>query len=660
MIVSTMAMTGCQNDTVKDNPFLTEYDTPYEVPPFDKIKYEHYMPAIIKGIELHNAEVDSIVNNPEPATWENTIFALDMSGEVLSRVTSVLFALESSDNTDELQAVAEEALPLITAHADEVYMNQRLFKRVKTVYDEREGMNLAEDQLRLLEKQYRHFVRGGAALSAEDRDTLAAINTRLAVASQKFAQNVLNAVKAAPVPVDMSTRLEVLTSDTCRENRRKTYMAYTSLCTEGEFDNSAIIIEILLLRQRKARMLGYSNYSEFMCDNVMSKTPQAAYELCRQVFDASLSRVAEEVAEMQNYADRHGDGITIEPWDYYYYLDKVKAEKFCLNNADTKPYFELNNVVDKGLFPLAEEMFEIKIEEITGSVPVYNPEVRSYLVKDKNGELLSVFMVDYFSRPEKRQGAWMDMMRTSCNFGGVKIRPVVYNVHNIAKPAEGEPCLLTVDQVETIFHEFGHGLQGMLTQARFKSLSGTNVDRDFVELPSQINEKWAFAPEVLKRYAFHYQTGEVIPDTLIEKIQKAGTHGSGFSTCEIIGAALLDLEWHLADATSLSDIQAFERRVAEKLRMPREIAFRYRSTYFQHIFVNDEYASGYYTYTWADVLVSDGFDLFRERGVLDHETAMSYKKYVLEPGDSQDAMELYVKFRGHKPSVDALLRDKFK
>ncbi|MCF0196301.1 MAG: M3 family metallopeptidase [Bacteroidaceae bacterium] len=657
MALLTMTLGACKQQPKQDNPFLTEYSTPYGVPPFDLIRYEHYLPAIEQGIAEHNAEVQAIIDNAEEPTWENTILALDMSGATLERVASVMFALESSDNTDEMQAITEQALPLITAHSNEVNMNQDLFSRVKKLYDTRDSLGLDTSQMRMLEKSYKEFVRGGAALPAADRDTLAAINTRLASVCQRFSNNVLGANKVAPVPVDMSTRLDVLTNDSSRENRRRTYEAYTSLASSGEYDNSANIREILQLRQRKARLLGFENYAAYMCDNVMSKTPQAAYDLARQVFDASLPRVKEEVAEMQDYADRHGHGITIEPWDYYYYTELVKAEKYNLSENDTKPYFELNNVVEKGLFPLAEEMFELQIKEVK-DVPLYNPEVRSYIVTDKQGELLSVFMIDYFSRPIKRQGAWMESLRPAYDVNGVKVRPIVYNVHNIAKPADGEPCLLTVDQVLTLFHEFGHGLQGMLTQAKYKSQSGTNVDRDFVELPSQINEKWALHPDVITRYAVHYQTGEVIPAELVERIQRASTHGQGFSTCETVGAALLDLEWHMANADSLPDALTFERQVAEKLHMPREIQFRYRSPYFQHIFSGDGYAAGYYTYTWADVLVSDGFDLFRQNGVLDHATATSYKKNILEPGDSRDAMQLYVSFRGHQPAVDALLRDR--
>lgn len=674
-----LGMSACTQNT-ETNPLLAEYETPFNIPPFEKIQYAHYMPAIEKGIETHNEEIQAIIANEAEPDWYNTILALDNSGQLLQRVSAVVYALGSSDNTAEMQAISEKALPMISAHQDEVGMNAKLFERIRSVYDRRETLGLDTAQMRLLEKTYKRFVRLGALLGKEDQEKLKEINSQITSSCLNFSNTLLAATKAARVvdeatgkeyTVDAAVRLDVLTNSDNRALRQKMYETYTTLATDEEHNNSRNIDTILRLRQQKAELLGFRNYAEYQCDNVMSKTPEAAYDLLMQIWLPAVAKVKAEVADMQRLA-----GHTIEPWDYYYYAEKVKAQRYNLTENDTKPYFELNNVLHKGIFNLAKKLYGIDIVEVKDA-PRYNPEVTVYELKDAKGEHVAIFMFDPYARDTKVQGAWMSEFQGACNYGfteeeqakgvaPVQQRPIVFNVLNLAKPAKGEPCLLTKDEVETIFHEFGHALQGMLTRAHYRGQAGTNVDRDCVELPSQINEKWATEPELLREYALHYATGDPMPQELMDKLLAAGKHNQGFITCELAGAALLDLEWHMAAIGAsykpgnkmVVDAVDFERQVAEKLGLPYEVQFRYRSPYFKHIFGDNDYAAGYYTYLWADVLVSDGYDLFRQNGPFDKATADLYRQCILEAGDSEDAMDLFVKFRGHKPSPAALLRDR--
>ncbi|MCF0198204.1 MAG: M3 family metallopeptidase [Bacteroidaceae bacterium] len=685
-----VGLTACTQKS-EQNPFLTAYDTPFGIPPFEQIDYCHYMPAIEQGIEEHNAEISAIVGNKATPDWENTILALDNSGQLLNRVSAVLFGLNSSDKTEQLQAISEEALPAITAHSDEVGMNAELFARIKQVYDRREELNLDTAQLRLLDKTYRGFVRSGALLSPADQDTLKAINTELTKTCLRFSNTLLAATKAAEIviddkarlaglsestieaaaaeakergkegyvfTVDAAVRLDVLTNANDRDLRAAMYRTYTSLATDSAHNNSGNIDTILRLRQRKAALLGFKNYAAYKCDNVMSKTPEAAYDLLMQLWKPAVAKVKEEVAEMQELLSKDLPGAVIEPWDYYYYAEKSKNVRYHLTENDTKPYFELHNVVQKGIFNLAKRLYGISFTEVADA-PKYHPDVTVYEVKDAKGDHVAIFMLDPYTRATKEQGAWMSDFRSACDYDSVCERPIVYNVLNFVKPAEGKPCLLTMDEVLTVFHEFGHALQSLLTRANYRSQAGTNVDRDAVELPSQINEKWALESELLNEYALHYETGEPMPQKLQDKMQAAAKHNQGFMTCELVGAALLDLEWHTAALPAETiDAVAFEDAVSAKLGRPAEVQYRYRSPYFKHIFADDGYASGYYTYLWADVLVSDGYDLFRQNGPFDPATADRYRQCILEPGDSRDAMELFVRFRGHKPAVGALLRDR--
>ena len=671
------------------NPFLTEYPNEFDIPDFANIKYEHYIPAIKAGIEAHNQEIDSILNNPDEANFENTILALDNAGQLLNKVSTVLFALNSSDNTDEMQKITEEAQPLITAHSDEVALNKKLFERIKQVYDKKAELNLNTAQERLLDDYYKNLVRSGALLTDQQQDTLRQINQRLAALELSFGNNVLKDINATEVVVDSeeelagldaaiienaaaeaknrgkegkwvftvnsTNRLSILTNAENRGLRERIYLTYTSICSNGnEFDNSKNINELLRLRQKKAQMLGFDNFAAYMMDKVMAKTPEAAENLLYQVWKPAVNKVKQEVAEMKELA-----GFDIQPWDYYYYIEKLKAHKFNLSENDVRPYFKLENVVKNGLFYIANRLYGITFTELPDA-PKYNPEVTVYEVKDKDGKHVAVFMTDYFPRATKSQGAWMSEFKGEYNYQGANERPIIFNVGNFTKPSEDTPSLLTVDEVLTAFHEFGHGLQGMLTTAEYRGQSGTNVDRDFVELASQIDEHWAMEPEVLKNYALHYQTGEVIPDSLIQKLEASSKCGQGFATVEYIAASLLDIEWHKTPMPAMHDIdiRKFEKQIAEKIGLPAEITYRYRSPYFRHIFESSHYAAGYYTYMWAEVLDADGFELFKEKGIFDPETAESYRKNILEPGDSEDPMKLYINFRGRKPNVDALLKNR--
>ena len=685
-----VALAGACTSNTHKNPFLSAYTTPYEIPPFDSISYSDYLPALEAGIEQKKAQIDSIVSNPEPATFENTIMPLERSGEILDRVATVFFALDESNSSPEMVEIAETFYPKYSQFGDEMTMNDALFQRIKTVYDNREGLD--PDQRRAVESYYKNFVRNGALLEADKKEELKAVNTDLANLYLTFNKNLLNATNAFEIVVEDSARLAGLPQSSIaqaadeaksrgmegkwvftlhapsrlpllqfaddRDLRQQMYEGYTNLAFDGEYSNQPVINKILQARTRKAALLGFKDYGSYMTDNVMAKTVDNAEDLLMKIWEPAVARVHEEVAEMQSYANNHGDNITIAPWDYYYYAEKVRKEKYDLDENEVRQYFALDSVRN-GIFSMAERLYGVKFTEMPDA-PKYYPEVNVYDVTDANtGEHIAVFMTDYYPRASKRQGAWMSEFKGSWEKeDGTSSRPIIYNVGNFSRPSGDTPALLTIDEVETMFHEFGHGLHGMLSKARLKSQAGTNVDRDFVELPSKIHEHWAFEPEMLRSYAHRWDNGDTIPDALIAKIEAAATHNQGFTTSELVGAALLDLQYGKLNTTEDIDIAAFEQQVSEALGMPAELTYRYRSPYFKHIFGSDGYASGYYTYLWAEVLDSDGFELFKEKGIFDPETAQKFKENVLEKGGSVDPMELYVNFRGHEPSVDALLRNR--
>lgn len=672
----------------KENPFLKPYDTKYEIAPFERIETSDFIPAIKAGVDEQDKAIMNIVRNRAVPDFDNTILPLENLSPILERVSGVFYHYMEAMSTPEFAAMSEEAIPMLNDAKNKLMLNDLLFQRIKQVYDSRDKLKLNTVQKRMVEKYYRQFAEQGAVLPSDKKEELVRINDELSKLFIQFNRNLLNATNQFAVIVydkedlaglpqssiaqaadeanarglkDMwvftlhaPSRLPVLQYADSRGLRKAVYEGYTNLASYGENSNLPVITKIIKLRDEKAKLMGFDTFAQMMTSRVMAKTPEAASELLMQVFEPAVKRSNEEVKDMQAYVDAHGEGFKIAPYDYYYYANKVKQQKFDLDEAATRPYFALDNVL-KGMFDATEKLYGVKFVEMPDA-PKYIEDMKVYDVVDaKSGEHVAVWMCDYFPRDTKRQGAWMEQMQSAGLYGdGSTKRPIVYNVGNFSRPTADAPALLTADEVETMFHEFGHALQGMLTRAPYKSLAGTNVDRDFVEMCSQINEHWAFAPEVLKTYARHYKTGELIPDEMVRKINEAGKFNQGFITTELAGSALLDMMY--GQQSEVTDPKAFEIEVANKIGMPEEITFRYRSPYFKHIFGDDGYASGYYTYLWAQVLEADAWELFEEKGIFDKKTAESFKKNILESGDTEDAMVLFKRFRGHNPETKALLR----
>lgn len=682
-------LSGCGKQE-RENPFMKAYDTPYGIPPFEEIQISDYEPAFDAGISEAKASIDSITANTEAPSFDNTILPLDNLSPTLDRVVSVMFALAEADASPELAAVNEKLMPKYTAFTDEMMMNQALFARVKTLYENIDTVNQPLDERRAITDTYTQFVRRGALLSPEKQAKLKEVNGKLTDLYLKYNKNLLNANNTFEIVVDKKedlaglpqttidnaaaeakergkegkwvftlhapSRLAVLQYADNRDLREKMWKGYTTNATTGDNDNRPVINQILKERAKKAALLGYKDFASYMTADKMAKTPEAAEELLMKIFVPAKNKVAEEVKVMQELSNSLGNNFEIAPWDYYYFAEKVRQRDFALNEAEIRPYFAVDSVC-KGIFAMANRLYGLTFEEMPDA-PKYHPDVKVYDVKDEKGEHLAVFMTDYFTRPSKRQGAWMEELKTSwVNPDGTVERPIIYNVGNFAPPTADAPALLTIDDVQTMFHEFGHGLHGMLSRVRLKSQSGTSVDRDFVEFPSQFHEHWAFDPEMLKVYARHYKTGELIPDSLVQKINAASKHNMGFMTTELAGAALLDLKWGHLNPEGDIDVDAFEKQVADELGMPAQLTFRYRSPYFKHIFGDDGYASGYYTYLWAEVFDADAYELFREKGVFNPELAGKIK-HILESGASEDPMVLYESFAGRKPSADAILHQR--
>lgn len=638
-------LSGCGKQE-RENPFMKAYDTPYGIPPFEEIQISDYEPAFDAGIAEAKASIDSITANTEAPSFDNTILPLDNLSPTLDRVVSVMFALAEADASPELAAVNEKLMPKYTAFTDEMMMNQALFARVKTLYENIDTVNQPLDERRAITDTYTQFVRRGALLSPEKQAELKEVNGKLTDLYLKYNKNLLNANNTFEIVVDKKedlaglppttidnaaaeakergkegkwvftlhapSRLAVLQYADNRDLREKMWKGYTTNATTGDNDNRPVINQILKERAKKAALLGYKDFASYMTADKMAKTPEAAEELLMKIFVPAKNKVAEEVKVMQELSNSLGNNFEIAPWDYYYFAEKVRQRDFALNEAEIRPYFAVDSVC-KGIFAMANRLYGLTFEEMPDA-PKYHPDVKVYDVKDEKGEHLAVFMTDYFTRPSKRQGAWMEELKTSwVNPDGTVERPIIYNVGNFAPPTADAPALLTIDDVQTMFHEFGHGLHGMLSRVRLKSQSGTSVDRDFVEFPSQFHEHWAFDPEMLKVYARHYKTGELIPDSLVQKINAASKHNMGFMTTELAGAALLDLKWGHLNPEGDIDVDAFEKQVADELGMPAQLTFRYRSPYFKHIFGDDGYASGYYTYLWAEVFDADAYELFREK-----------------------------------------------
>lgn len=683
--MSCMVCACGQQAADTDNPFLTEFETPYGTPDFNRIKVEHYEPAFLKGIEQQNQEIKAIVENPEEPTFENTIVALDNSGEILARVSGVFFALTEADTNDELMALEGKIAPMLSEHSDNIFLNQDLYKRVAAVHAQEEAgkITLTTEQHYLLDKYYKEFIRSGAGLDAQKQERLREINKQLSTLTIEFGNHVLADNNDYLLVVDKkedlaglpeaviegaaheakahgkdgkwvftlqeSSRTPLLQYAQNRELRKNIYQAYTSLGNRGNAnDNKDVLKQVLALRLEKAQLMGFSNYAEYQLSDNMAKTPQNALDLLYGLWKYSIKNAEAEAAELQKIMDREGKGEKLEAWDWWYYAEKLRQEKYSLNEDEIKPYFSQEDVFN-GLCMVVNKLYGITLTPCD-SISVYNKDVKTYIVKDADGSLLGVFYSDYMPRASKRSGAWMSNFREEQE----GVRPLIYNVASFTKPAGDIPSLLTIDEARTMFHEFGHALHGLLTQCKYKGVSGTSVARDFVELPSQIMEHWAVAPEVLKMYAKHYKTREAIPDSLIAKIENQALFNQGFMTTELLAAAILDMEMHCLTTMEGFDVLQFEKQLMDKIGLIPQIAPRYLSTYFNHIMGG--YAAGYYCYLWAERLDTDAFEAFKEHGLFDQATATSFRKNILEKGGSDDPMKLYVTFRGAEPSIEPLLQ----
>ena len=642
-------LAACNNQP--KNIFLQEWDTPFCTAPFSKIAVTDYMPAFKAGLEEQKANIQKIIDNSSAPTFENTILALEQASPILDKVTGVFFNLTESESTPEMQAIEEEVTPMLTEVENEIYMNDKLFARVKAVYDQ--SASLTREQQMAVKKIYQSFERNGVALDEAGKKRFAEISTRLATLSQKFGQNLLaenNAFKEA-TGLTVSEYYDFMGSCEDRAKREQVFKAYANRGNNGgEHDNNAIVLEILKLRAEQAELLGYPNFAAFQLSNKMAGDPATVDNFLQPIMDASMKKAKEEMADMKKLA-----GHKIEAWDYSYYAEKVRAQKYALDESQTKPYFQADSVL-KGVFTAAEKIYGIKIEEVP-EVEVYNPVVKAYKLSDADGSLLGIFYRDYYSRSTKRGGAWMNNFREQ----ETGVRPIIVNVCNFPAPTAEVPSQLTIDNVQTAFHEFGHALHGFLTQCNYKTVSGTNVARDFVEMFSQFNENFAFVPEILAVYAKDYRNGNPIPTELVEKIQKSLKFNQGFTTGELCAASILDMKWHelssaeLAQFTDAQSIRDFETKVCKEMGLVDEIIPRYRTTYFNHIF-NSGYSAGYYSYLWSEVLAVDAWEKFKEDGVFNKATADSFRKTFLEKGGSEEPMVLYKQFRGAEPDPSALMR----
>ncbi len=643
------------------NPFLGEWETPYGIPDFNSIKEKHYLPAIEYGIRQQQGEIDAIIANSEAPTFENVVEAYERSGAVLGRVSAVLFNVSESDATESLQKIVEEALPLISAHSDNIFMNPYFFAKVEKLYKDIDNLGLDQEQKMVLKKLYNSFVKNGIALPEAEQARMREINMEVSSLQNTFGNMLLaeNNAFAAEFGISVSEYAVVMASTEDRALREKMFKAYSSRGNNGnENDTKDLIVKLMGLRIEKAKLLGYETPADFILADKMAGNPETVDVFLADLMKPAVAKAKEEIADMQaimNEDIKAGllpEGSVIEPWDWAYYAERVRKAKYALDEELTKPYFKMENV-RQGVFNTAHRLFGLNFEKLE-DIPVYNPEVEGFKVTDADGSLIGVLLTDYFPRPTKRGGAWMTNFVEQTGLDK-EVRPVIVNVGNFSKPVDGKPGLLTLDEVETMFHEFGHALHGLLSQCTYPSVSGTAVPRDFVELPSQIMENWAFEPEVLATYAFHYETGEIIPDELVAKIQAAGTFNQGFMTTELAAASILDMMWHELSSVEGIDVETFEAEACKRMGLIDEIIPRYRSTYFNHIF-GGGYSAGYYSYLWAEVLDKDAFELFKQEGLFDTETAMSFRRNVLEKGGSDEAMDLYRRFRGADPDSGALLR----
>lgn len=691
MALSLMACSGNKEKSADAvNPFFTEYATPFGVPPFDEIKLEHYKPAFLKGMEEQAKEIDAIVNARSMPDFENTIVALDQSGQLLRRVSAVFYGLNSANTSDEMQALSKELSPLLSKHSDDISLNPRLFERVKQVYDNKEKFNLDKEQTKLLEETYQDFVRGGANLDSVKQVKLRQLNSEIAMLQLTFGQNMLKETNAFQLVIDKKEDLaglpESLIANAAaaakaagmegkwlftlhnpsvmpflqyadnRALREKIFKGYINRGNNNnDADNKEVVKTLLQKRLEKAQLMGYEDYASFVLEDRMAKTSANVYNLLDEVWAPALKQAKAELADIQNEIKKEGNSFEAEGWDWRYYFEKAKKAKFNLDENQIRPYLPLDQVRE-GAFYVANKLYGITFTQLK-DMPLPHPDALCFECKDKDGTHLGVLYMDFFPRASKRGGAWCGSYRSQTYADGKRQGPVVTIVCNFTQPAAGEPALLSADEAATLFHEFGHGLHNLFKDVHYYGVSG--VPRDFVELPSQIMEHWVFEPEVLKVYAKHYKTGEVIPAELIEKLDKSGKYGQGFATTEYLAASLLDMDYHvLKEIPADFDVMAFEQQTLGKRGLLKQIPSRYRTTYFNHT-MGGGYTAGYYSYIWAEVLDADAFQAFKETGdIFNQDLAQKFRTYILTPGGIDDAMDMYKNFRGKEPGTDALLKNR--
>ncbi len=671
------------------NPLLEEWKNPFGAPPFDRIRNEHYAPAMREAMRREREAIEAIISNPEPPTFSNTIEELERAGELLARVENVLRSMSAANTDEELQKIAKELAPERSAHRDAILFESRLFERIKKLYEQRESLALTSEQRKLIEEYYRRFVRGGAELDPQKKERLAAINSELSVLGLRFAENVLKETNrfellldkpedVAGLPKSVLAEAEeaaarrgykgkwlftlhkpsmvpFLQYSPRRDLREKIFKAYISRCNhDDEFDNKEIISRIVALKAERAKLLGYETHAHFVLEENMAKDPKRVYEFLDKLWGPAIERAKKEVALLEKLIKAEGKNFELEPWDWWYYAEKLRKAEYDLDDNELRPYFSLENVLGAA-FSVASKLYGITFEEIH-SVPVYNEEVRVFEVRESDGRHIGLLYTDYYPRDNKRSGAWCGEFVGGSRMGGVVIHPLVTNCGNFTRPSSDSPSLLSFDEVTTLFHEFGHALHALLTECVYPTLSGTQVATDFVELPSQIMENWALAPEVLRSYAFHYKTGEPMPEELVKKIEASSKFNQGFATVEYLAACYLDMDWHTISDPGQLDVNEFEKASLERIGLIPEIVTRYRSPYFSHIFGGGGgYAAGYYSYIWAEVLEADAFEAFKKAGLFDRSVAESFRRNILAPGGSEDPMQLYLRFRGREPSIEPLL-----
>ena len=687
-LTGAVSMHSQEKNKTTMNPFFETYTTPYQVPPFDVIKNEHFKPAILEGIKKQETEINSIVSNKEKPTFDNTVLAMENSGKLLARVSTVFYNMNSANTNEEIQTIAKELAPKLSAHNDNIYLNEALFKRVKVVWDNQKNFKLNKEQAKILENLYKNFVRSGANLSEENKKRLREINSEMAVATLKYGQNILAETNSyelvisdkndlAGLPNELietaasdakakgkvgkwvftlsnSSVMPFLQYSSNRKLRQEIWNAYQMRANNGnDKDNKELAIKISNLRGEKARLLGYETHADYVLEKSMAKNPETATKLLMDLWTPALNMANKEASDIKEMMLKDGIKDEVQPYDWRYYTEKIRKERFNLDEQEMKPYFSLEKTRE-GVFTVCEKLYGLQFKQLN-NVPKYHEDVTVWEVTEANGNHVGILYMDFHPRTSKRGGAWMTSYRTQKMENGKRVAPVVSIVCNFTKPTENAPALLTFDEVSTFFHEFGHALHGLLSNVTYESVAGTSVPRDFVELPSQIMENWAAEPEVMKMYAKHYKTGEIIPDALIEKMQKAGTFDQGFVTTEYLAASILDMAYHTQKADITSDAETFEKEAMNKINLPSTIIPRYRSTYFNHIFAGG-YSAGYYSYIWSGVLDTDAFEVFKINGLFNSDYAKSFRKNVLEKGGTEDPMELYKSFRGAEPSVEPLLR----